>query len=195
MNKLIKITMLCFFSSFLVSCAANEAQGNDANYEETKKMIVDILKTDEGKKALNDILTDDQFKQQFVMDQEAIRQSIENTLLSDKGKEFWQKQMKDEKFAETFAKSTKEPYEEMMKDLMNDPEYQKKMMEILQNPEMEKNYTKLMKSNEFRAHLQDVMKEQFENPLFKAEIFDMLKKIADEERKEKGGEKDKGGGE
>lgn len=197
MKKWTQLVILCFFGTFLVSCAANEAKGNDVSYEETKKMIVDILKTDDGKKAMQEILADEQFKQQMVMDQEIVRKAIEDTIVSDKGKKFWEKQFKDEKFAESFAKSIDKPFEDLMKGLMNDPDYQKKMMDILQNPEMEKNYTKLMKSDKMRAHYQKLIGEAFENPIFKAELFDMLKKVADEQTKAQGGggeEDGQGGG-
>lgn len=183
MKKWTKLITLCFFGTFLISCAANEAQGNDVSYEEMKKMIVDILKTDDGKKALQDILTDDHFKQQIVMDQETVKKAIEDTLVTDKGRMFWEKQLKDEKFAATFAKSMNKPFEDLMKKLMSDPDYQRKMMDILQNPEMEKNFTKLMKSDEMRSHYQELIGETFENPIFKAEIFDMLKKVAEEQMK------------
>ncbi len=194
MKKWTTVIILCFLGSFLISCAANEARGNDASYEETKKMMVDILKTDDGKKALEDILNDDHFKQQIVLDQETVKKAIESTLVSEKGKSFWEQQFKDEKFAETFAKSMEKPFEDLMKGLMNDPEYQQKMMDILQNPEMEKNFSKLMKSNEFRSHYQKLIGEAFENPIFKAELFDMMKKVADEQMKAQGQEDGQGGG-
>ncbi len=187
MNKWINLVTLCFLGIFLVSCAASEGKGNDITYEETKKMIVDILKTDEGKKALQDVLTDEKFKQEIVMDQATVKKAIEDTLVSEKGKKFWQEQFKDEKFAETFAKGMDKSTGVLMKKLMNDPEYQRKMMEIMQNPEMEKNFEKLMKSDKMRSHYQKLIGEAFDNPLFKAEIYDMLKKVADEELKAEGG--------
>lgn len=186
--------MLCILGIFLTSCAANETKGNDVSYEETKKMIVDILKTDEGKKALQDVLSDEQFKQEIIMNQEETKKAIEETLVSEKGKKFWEEQLKDEKFAKSFAKSMEKPFEDLMKGLMNDPEYQKKMMELMQNPEMEKNFTKLIKSNEMRSHYQKLIQEAFENPMFKAEIFDMLKKIADEQLNAQEGSGQKSGG-
>lgn len=195
-NKRITLVILSLLGIFLTSCAANETKGNDVSYEETKKMIVDILKTDEGKKALQDVLSDEQFKQQMMMNQEETKKAIEETLVSEKGKKFWEQQLKDEKFAQSFAKSMQKPFEDLMKGLMNDPEYQKKMMELLQNPEMEKNFSKVMKSNEMRSHYQKLIQEAFENPMFKAEIFDMLKKIADEQlnaQSQEGGQKSGGG--
>jgi len=170
------LVILSLLGIFLTSCAANESKGNEVSYEETKKMIVDILKTDEGKKALQEVLSDEQFKQEIIMNQEETKKAIEETLVSEKGKKFWEQQLKDEKFAQAFAKSMEKPFEDLMKGLMNDPEYQKKMMELMQNPEMDKNYTKLIKSSEMRSHFQKLIQETFENPMFKAEIFDMLKK-------------------
>lgn len=184
----VKLLTLCLLIVPLAACAANEAQGNDANYEETKKMIVDILKTDDGKKALNEILADEQFKHQVIMDQETVKEAIRQALVSEQGQKFWEKQMADAKFAESMAKSMQKQHEELMKGLMNDPEYQKKLVEIMQDPEMEKNMLTLLKGNEFRSHLQELIGEAFDNPIFRAEIADMLKQVTSEELKAKGGD-------
>ena len=44
----------CMF--LLFGCSTAETGSVDIDYEETKKMVVDILKTEEGKKALTEVL-------------------------------------------------------------------------------------------------------------------------------------------
>ena len=173
----------------ITGCAQGDTGGKQMDYEQTKKMVVDILKTDDGKKAIKELMEDDKIKQHLVMDQKIVSDTIEKTLISDKGTEFWKKSFEDPKFAESIAKSMKKENEKLLKDLMKDPEYRDMMIEVLQDPELEKGVTKVLKSKEYREHLQTVVKETFESPLFKAKIQDILLKAADEV---KSGEGDKG---
>ncbi|RBW67794.1 spore germination lipoprotein GerD [Bacillus taeanensis] len=198
MNYWKKLLIFCSLFIFLIGCAANENQGSQPNYEETKKMIVDILKTDDGKKAIQEILTDEKIKQEILMEQDFVKETIQTTLTSEEGKKFWEEQMKDPKFVESLAKSMQKENEKVLKGLMNDPEYQKKMKEILKDPEMEKQFLDLMKSTQYREQTQEMMTEALQNPLFKAEIAGLLEKLAEEQqkaaessKKEEGGEEEK----
>ncbi|UAL47598.1 spore germination lipoprotein GerD [Sutcliffiella horikoshii] len=176
-------------SLLLTGCAESE-KGGQMDYDETKKMVVDILKTDDGKKAIEEIMADDKMKANFVLDQEVVTKSIEQTLDSEKGAEFWKKAFEDPKFAETFAKSMQTEHEKLIKDLMKDPEYQAMMVQILQDPEMEKQMITVMSGQEYKKHLQKVITETFESPLFKAKLQDLLLKAASEMQ---GGEGQGGG--
>lgn len=164
----------------LAGCAQQEKTPAQPDYDQTKKMVVDILKTDEGKKAIQEVMSDEKVKQQLVMDQEVVKKTIEETLTSDKGKAFWKKVFEDPKFAQNFAKSMKEEHEKLLKALMKDPEYQAMIVDIMQNPEMKKLIQTEMKNKDFRAHLQKVITETFSSPLFKAKIEDILIKAAEE---------------
>lgn len=179
LNK--KVLLLPFVvASILAGCGQNESGNSQLDYDETKKMVVDILKTDDGKKAIKEIMGDNELKQQLVMDQVVVSDTIEKTLTSDKGTEFWKKSFSDPKFAETMAKSMETQNEELLKDLMKDPEYRSMMIEILKDPELEKNVTDILKSNEYRDHIKQVVTETFESPLFKAKIQDIIIKAAEE---------------
>ncbi|MGG0720459.1 spore germination lipoprotein GerD [Robertmurraya massiliosenegalensis] len=186
---LLLIGLLVFGSA---GCAQTEAGSKELDYEETKKMVVDILKTDDGKKALQEVMDDDGMKERLVMDQAVVSSTIQQSLTSEKGAEFWKKQFEDPKFAETFAKSMQQEHEKLIKNLMKDPEYQGMMIELMKDPELTKEVTELMKSKEYREHLQKVMTETFESPLYKAKIEDILLKAATEKAGgEEGGEEKK----
>ena len=189
MQKNFVLLLLPFFIvATLTGCAQNDTSAARMDYEETKKMVVDILKTDDGKKALQEVMKDDGMKQELVMDQAIVSQTIETTLTSDKGTEFWKKSFEDPKFAESVAKSMKAEHEALLKSLMKDPEYKAMMIEVLKDPEITKEVTTLLKSKEYREHLQKVMTETFESPLYKAKIQDILLKAAAEQS---GGEEKK----
>ncbi|WP_053104050.1 spore germination lipoprotein GerD [Bacillus sp. FJAT-27231] len=182
---------LLFLIFFLAACGGGAVDTGNAqmDYDATKKMVVDILKTDDGKKALQDIMQDEKVKQQLVLDQEMVTKTIEDTLVSEKGEKFWKEAFKDPAFASSIAKGMRKEQEDLLKALMKDPQYQDMMLSIMQDPEYQKSVTKLLKSKEYREHLQTVMDETFTSPLYKAKIQDILLKAATEEAAGGGKEK------
>jgi len=171
----------------LTSCSGSETKAGQMDYDQTKKMIVDILKTDEGKKAIQDIMTDDKMKSQLIMDQATVTKTIEKSLVSDKGKEFWKKAFSDPEFAKSYAKGMKKENENLLKSLMKDPDYQSMMLSILKDPEYQKQVLSLMKSKEMRKQYQDTMIETIDSPLFKAKMQTLLLKAAQDMNNEKSG--------
>jgi spore germination protein D len=180
--KKIYIFLFCMMLVALSGCAQNEAMGNtQIDYEATKKMLVDLLKTDEGKKAIKEVLSDKEIQQEILIDQEVIKQTIEKQLLSEKGQKFWQALFKDPKFSVAFAKSMRKEHEKLMKDLIKDPQYQAEVMKIMQNPQMAQKLLALVDTQPVRTEMKKVMLETFESPIVQAQIQDMLKKVAHEE--------------
>src|SRR5699024_8874912 len=156
------------------------------------------LKTDEGKKALIDIISDDKLKQHLVIDAEIVQDTISETLLSDEGKEMWKKLFADPKFLSNFYESIAEEQEKMFKHLMTDAHFQKQMMELLQDPEMNKQTVALLKSQQFREHLEKVITETIDNPIYRGKLQKELEKEPDKKKEEeskgdKGEESDKTG--
>lgn len=191
MNKMSKLILPFILFLIITGCTEAEIDGAQIDYEETKKMVVDILKTDDGKKAIQEVMSDEKLRQQLIMDQTVVKETIEQTLTSDKGKEFWKKSFQDPKFASGIAKSMSEENSKLMKNLMNDPEYRAKMIEVMKDPELQKGVQDMLKSKEYREHLQKIMNETFESPLFKAKIQDLLIKAADEVKTGKQAEDEK----
>ena len=175
----------------IAGCSQEQGGGGQVDYEQTKKMVVDILKTDDGKKAIQDVMSDDKFRQQLILDQQVVTDTIQTTLTSDKGMEFWKKAFQDPKFAETVAKSMQKEHEQLIKNLMNDPEYRGKLVEVLQDPQMEKEITNVLKSNAYREHLKQVVTGTMESPLYQTKVQELLLKASESKPKEekKSGEK------
>ena len=185
-----KNTLLLFFIliSVLVTTSCGQQQATkELDYEETKKMVVDILKTDEGKKAIEDVMSDEKLRQQLIMDQTVVTDTIQATLTSEKGSEFWKKNFEDPDFAEKMAQSMQTEHERLLKSLMNDPEYRGKVLEIMKDPDLVHDLTNVLKSNEYRDHLKGVISETLESPLYQTKIQELLlkaaEKKADEEKK------------
>lgn len=173
---------------FLTSCSSNDATGTaQVDYEQTKKMVVDILKTDDGKKAIQDVMSDEKMKQKLVMDQKMVSDTIQQTLTTDKATDFWKKTFSDPKFAEGVAKNMKTENEKLLKQLMNDPEYRGMMIQVFKEPAVQQQMADALKSKEYRDNLQKVITETMESPLFKVKMQEILLKAAGEMNKEKSG--------
>lgn len=170
---------------FLVAGCANGMAKQELDYEQTKQMIVDVLQTDEGKKALQDVISDEKMKQHLIMEADLVKTTLTETLASEKGREMWKKLFQDPTFVEGFNKSIAEEQKKMFKTLMHDAEFQKQMLELLQDPEMTKETLKALKSQQFRAHLEETIQQTLDSPLYQAKIQEILLKAA--EKQEKGG--------
>ncbi len=193
--RIIFISILSF--SILLISACNGEKTKDAEYDTTKKMVVDILQTDDGKKALSEIMEDEKMKKQLIIESDTVKKSLNDALASKKGKEMWTNLFKDPAFVETFSKSMAEEQKKLIKKLMNDSDYQKQMLELLQNPEITDQMLKVMKSQQFRSHLEETIQQTLETPSFQAKMKETLLKAAEEQgKKEKQGQegKNEGGG-
>lgn len=186
--------LLLLIMVFLTSCSSKESSsGGQVDYDQTKKMVVDILKTDEGKKAIQDVMSDDKMKEKLIMDQKVVTDTIQQTLTSDKATEFWKKTFSDAKFAQGVAKNMKSENQQLLKALMNDPEYRNMMIQVFKEPAIQQELTDALKSKDYRAHLQQVITETVDSPLFKVKIQDILIKAAEDLKGKSGGKSDSGG--
>lgn len=172
------------FLLLLVSCGGNQTK-QEADYDTTKKMIIDVLQTEEGKKTIQQLMNDDELRNHLVIDSSIVRESIHEVFSSDQALEMWQKLFNDPLFVQDFAQSMAEEQMKIMKSLMNDAEFQKHMIEILQNPEMQEQMLQVMKSQEFRSHLEETIQQTLNTPLFLAKITEVLLQAAEKEKSEK----------
>ncbi|WP_052366521.1 spore germination lipoprotein GerD [Geomicrobium sp. JCM 19055] len=141
-----------------------------SDYDETKRMVADVIKTEEGKQALREVLTEEEFQTSLVMEQSFVQDTIHDTLTSEEGKAFWGQLIDDPKFGVKVADSMQTKNEEVLKRLMKDPDYQTMMMEVMHDPEMEQATLELMKSKEFREQIMTVIEESMQNPRFQASL-------------------------
>lgn len=172
-------------SFFLSGCTEGKDVGKEANYETTKKIVIDILQTEDGKKAIQDAIHDEEMKKELVIQSEIVKDSLNEMLNSEKATEMWTHLFEDPSFVEGFVKSTGDSQKELMKQLMYDAEFQKQMLELLHNPEMTKQLLTVVKSQQFREHLEETIQETISSPLFLSKIEKTLLKAADKEKKKK----------
>ncbi|WP_050183515.1 spore germination lipoprotein GerD [Domibacillus robiginosus] len=186
---LFRMLLLSVVIALAAGCANQNESPHQLDYEETKKMVVDILKTDDGKKALQEAMTDKEMREDLIMNQNDVTEAVQSTLTSEKGKEFWQKAFEDPKFVESYAKSMEKEHKKLLTELMKDPDYQKMLLDVMKDPEMQKTMQTAIKSQEFRKYLQGVIEETLASPLYKAKMEEAVKKAAEEaSKKEQSGE-------
>lgn len=193
------ILIIGLLFTFLTSCAAAENANQPPDYESMKKMMVDMLKTDEGKEAIQEILADEEVRKELVLEDTFIKDTIQKTLTSKDGQTFWTEAIKDPEFAKTYSETMQAENEKMIKTLMKDPQYQTMLIEVLQDPEMETALLELMKAKEYRQQMMTVISDAFESPYFVARINEILMGIAEEQldklvEKQEGQQKEEQGG-
>ncbi|MFQ3546462.1 spore germination lipoprotein GerD [Halobacillus rhizosphaerae] len=164
---------------FLSACGGSSGASQQADYDETKKMMVDILKTDDGKKAIKNVLSDKEMQQSMALDSQVVSEAVTKTLVSEDGKAFWSKLFSDPTFVQGFSKVIKDEQKDLMKGLMKDAEYQKTLIELYKNPEMMSEMVTAMQSQKFRSYLEETIQETLNSPVFQAKMSETLLKAAE----------------
>ena len=176
---------LLFFLVFLAGC--NDTKSTTLSYDEVKKIMVDAIQTEDGKKAVRQLFEDKSFRELLVLDTEDVKTATEEALLSEDATAFWIKTFEDPKFKESFAKSMKKQQQDLMKDLMNDAAYQEDLISFFNQPEMQKQLETILKGTTMRKEIEKTVMETIENPLLQTKWQELIKKSGDASSSEKGG--------
>ncbi|WP_127583948.1 spore germination lipoprotein GerD [Paenibacillus koleovorans] len=185
----------------LASCGGGSSQGGSqsggGSYKETKSMVLDILKTEEGKKAIAEANLSEQNSSMKLLSTDTGQQvqlAVKEILTAEDTDKIVRQLMVEPKFAGDFAKAIQKQNKQLQKDLMKDPEYQKQMVQIMNNPEYEKIVLDVLKTTPYRQQTAAIMQETMQSPLFKAQIMEMLQKVVKEQTNPPEQKNAKGGG-
>ena len=174
-NELMRRLLIVFgFAVLLAGC--NDAKSSTLSYDEIKKIMVDSLQTEDGKKALRDLLSDQTFRDMVVLEHDEVETAMKTTLLSKEAEDFWKKMFEDPKFQETIAKSMKDQQKELMKSLMTDAGYQEALTKFFDQPDMQKQFESLLKGAALRKQMEEVTMETIENPLLQSKWEELIRK-------------------
>lgn len=185
------ISLIAAMAVVLTSCGAEPSGGGgqQTSYKDMKTMVIDILKTEDAQKALQ------QSSQQLtgysgqtskllsIQDQEEVRLAVKDVLISPDYDKVIKKLMSDTRFAGEFAKSVNKQNKDIHKELIKDPGYQSELVKALKTPEMNKMILEVLQSPQYRKEVMSLMQESMQNPLFKLEVLDLMKKAVQEELK------------
>ncbi len=171
------------------------------SYDEVKKIMVDAIQTEDGKKAIRQMFEDKDFRELLILNTEEVKKATEETMLSKEAMDFWIKTFEDPKFKETFAKSMQDQQEDLMKNLLNDASYQESLTSFFGQPDMQKQLESIMKGAVMRKELEKIVMETIENPLMQTKWQELIKKSGEASSEsgsgsgsESGSGKDSGGG-
>ncbi|MFF2890737.1 spore germination lipoprotein GerD [Paenibacillus sp. NPDC057967] len=190
-SSLLALTLL------LTSCGT-ESSGNvqqQLSYKDMKSMVIDILKTEDAQKALQQSAeqlsgyTAQASKLLSVQDQEEVRLAVKDVISSPDYDKVIRKLMTDTRFAGEFAKAVNKENKDIHKELIKDPAYQQELIKTMRNPEMEKLILEVLKSAQYRKEVMSLMQESMQNPLFRLEVLDLMKAAVQEELQPKPDEK------
>lgn len=193
MRRYLIILFVC--STLLLGGCLDKQSDKPSDYEQTKKMVVDILQTEEGKKALAEILQDDKMKEYIVFEADEIKDTITEGLASEQASDIWAQLFDDPSFVKKFLETMEDEQKKLYKDLMKDATFQKQMIELLQNQEMTDLFLKVMRSQQFREHLEDTITETLQSPLFEAKLMEFLNKESEKKKKKSDEKSDEKGDE
>lgn len=188
-----RILFLMFSLLLLAGCT--ESNQKNANYDEVKKIMIDSIQTEDGKKALRQILEEPTFRELLVLNDEEVKKATEQTLLSKDAEEFWKKTFQDPKFKEAIAKSMKEQQEKILKDLMKDSSYQDDLVSFFGQSEMQKQLETILKSAPLRKQMEKVVMETIENPLLQTKWQELIKASGEATNSNSSSGESKSGGE
>ncbi|WP_054950968.1 spore germination lipoprotein GerD [Numidum massiliense] len=168
------------FAFVLTSCSPQSKPSGSPDYQETKQMVVDILKTEDGKKAIQDAVQDPAIKEKVLLSGSHMTEAVDQAINNPKNKAHIEKIFQNPKVAANFAKTIRKEHEQLLKQLMKDPDYQKMLLDVMKNPDYEKQILDLMKSEPYRKQTMTIMNDALQNPLFKEKYMELLLKATEE---------------
>lgn len=201
MNKLAAKYWPLFFVFLLLTACGSDGGNSGPSYKEMKSMVVDILKTDEAKKAIEEATQKEKQKEDEKLIQmlsspqgQQVQLAVKEVLTDPKYPQVLKEMMTDPKFAGDFAKAVQKENKEIHKHLMKDPEYQTLLLETMKDPEFEKMFIEVMKGKAYRQQMMTTMKEALDNPIFKVQMIELITKALEEQSKPKSKKGGGGGG-
>lgn len=197
LKRLIWAGTALILTTLLASCGSepSSASSEPISYKDMKSMVIDILKTEDAQKALQESAmsstgnTGLNSKLLSVQDQEQVRMAVKETLVSPEYNKVIEKLMTDTRFAGEFSQAINKQNKQIHKELIKDPTYQKEMLTAMKSPEMDKMILEVLQSAQYRKQVMTIMQESMQNPLFRMEVLDLLKTAVQEELKPKPDEK------
>ncbi|HWL25234.1 MAG TPA: spore germination lipoprotein GerD [Ureibacillus sp.] len=193
-KRSLSLLSLLFALMMLASCS--DSPGPSMSYDEVKKIMIDSIQTEDGKKALRQLLEDPSIRELIVLDHNEVETAIKDTLLSEEAQEFWKKQFNDPAFKEAMAKSMKEQQTDIMTQLIKNATFQEDLVSFFGQPEMQKQLETILKSATLRKQMEEVVKETIDDPLLQTKWQELIRKSGEgsSSSSKEGGKESEGGG-
>lgn len=183
---LMSALMISCLVAILAGCGAEPSGGGGQSieYRDMKQMVIDILKTEDAQKALQEqsrITGTGGFQMLSATDQENIKLAIKEVLLSPDARTVLEELMTDTRFAGEFAKAVNKENKQIHKELLKDPSYQQDLVSVFKGPEMEKVILDALSSTNYRKRIVTIMQESLQSPMIKLQMYELLRQAVREE--------------
>ncbi|WP_391118407.1 spore germination lipoprotein GerD [Psychrobacillus sp. L3] len=185
------LALILLTISLMAGCSSSPS--STPSYDEMKKIVIDALQTEDGKKSVRKLLDDPEFKALLVIDSEQVKKSVEQTMLSKEAEDFWKEVYQDPKFSETMAKSMMKQQEELMKALIKDPDYLKDLESFFASADMKKELGKILQSADLRKEMEKVVEETIQSPLLQTKWQKLVEEAGSGSQQKGGGGGSSGG--
>ncbi|WP_044641921.1 spore germination lipoprotein GerD [Risungbinella massiliensis] len=157
----------------LISACNNQDQATNqsqVDYQQVKQILIDTIHTQEGKKAIQELLKDPEFQTHMQLQSKAMEEYVAKSIQNQTTQKDWINLLSNPTVAEQIMKATEKQQQETMKILMKDPKFQQSMMDILKDPEFSKQLLEVMKSKENRQETLKLIQETLKTPSFQDEL-------------------------
>jgi spore germination protein D len=167
-----------FVSIILISGCGMEASqaSGPSSYKETKTMVLDILKSEDGRKAITEGQT---FKSNSIMqgaDATVIRTAVKDVMTDPRYPDMLKKIMTDPKFAADYAKAIEKENKALFKTMLKDPEYQSLLLGVMKDKEYEQLLLEVLRGKTYRKEAMKIFEEALSVPQFKMELVKLMMK-------------------
>ncbi|MEO3948023.1 spore germination lipoprotein GerD [Gorillibacterium sp. CAU 1737] len=181
--------MLALMLTTACGAPAQSSSDEGTSYKDTKTMVLDILKSEEAMKQLQQSSGKSSSFRLLASEQGGqIQETVKNVLTGSEGVKLIEETFTDPAFAADFAKALQEQNTQIQKDLMKDPQYQKELIQLMKDPEYTKIVENVLKGQQFRLTMMTVVKESLSSPLFQAELVKLMGEAIEMQTKPKSSE-------
>jgi spore germination protein D len=193
--NLLPLAALCII--LLSGCSGSGGNSGMQSYKETKSMVIDIIKSEDGLKAIEEAATKGSTEEGMKLLSEnqsiMLKSTVREVMTDPSFDKQMEKLMTDTKFAGEFAKAISKENKSMHKELLKDPEYQMMLVDVFKSPDAEKLLLEVLKGAAYRKQAMTIFQESLQSPIFRLELLELMKKAIEEESKPKAKKKDEQG--
>ena len=115
MHKIKWIVAIIVPVLMVVSCSSNQSQPSEPDYQKIKEITLDVLHTGEGKKVLEDLMQEPEFKQKIMMKSQEMEKAVESLTRDAKMKKEWETILQKPEVANNLFQVTEEQNKKLMR--------------------------------------------------------------------------------
>jgi spore germination protein D len=183
MNKsAFKIFISVHFLLVLTACGMETTPpATTSSYKETKSMVLDILKSEAGQKAITEAQP---IKSNAIMqgqNNEVLRTTVTDVLTGPRAPSYIKNIMTDPTFAVSYAKAMEQQNKVLFKTMLKDPEYQNLLLGVMKDKQFEQLLIDVLRGKTYRTEAMQIFEDTLTLPKFRLELLKLVAKTKTEQ--------------